>query len=71
MDQTDYITRRSFGSAGRNHNLFLWIDMSFWSQFFAERSAHKDELDLFLAFCVQFQEGDINDSEQTKRILDN
>jgi len=45
--------------------------MSFWSQFFAERSAHKDELDLFLAFCVQFQEGDIDDSEQTKRILDN
>ena len=38
--------------------------MSFWSQFFPERSAHRDGLDLFSAFRVHFREGDIDDVEQ-------
>ena len=38
--------------------------MNFWSQFFPERSTHKDGFDLFLAFCVLFWEGDFGEIEQ-------
>ena len=38
--------------------------MNFLSQIFAERSAHRDGLDLFLGFRVHFREGDIGDIEQ-------
>ena len=38
--------------------------MNFLSQIFAERSAHRDGLDLFLGFRVHFREGDIDDLEQ-------
>ena len=38
--------------------------MNFWSQFFPERSAHEDGLNLFLADRVHFREGDIDDLEQ-------
>ena len=45
--------------------IILWrVDMNFWSQFFPEKSARKDGLDLFLAFRDHFQEGDIHDLEQ-------
>ena len=38
--------------------------MNFLSQVFAERSAHRDGLDLFLGFRVHFREGDMGDLEQ-------
>ena len=37
--------------------------MNFLSQFFAERSAHKNGLGLFLAFRVHFREADIDELE--------
>ena len=40
--------------------------MSFLSQIFPERSAHRDRLYLFSDFCVHFREGDIGDVEQNK-----
>ena len=38
--------------------------MNFLSQIYAERYAHRDGLDLFLGFRVDFREGDIDDLEQ-------
>ena len=38
--------------------------MSFLSQIFPERSAHRDGLYLFSDFRVHFREGDIGDLEQ-------
>ena len=38
--------------------------MNFLSQIFPERSAHRDELDLFLDFRVHFRKGDIEHLEQ-------
>ena len=66
MDWTDHTTWRSFEGATRNY-YFLWrVDMNFLSKIFAERSARRDGLDLFLIFRVHFREGDMGDLEQRR-----
>ena len=70
MDQTAYTTRRSFENAERNYSFLRKVELNYLSQFFPERTAHKDELDLFLAFRVHFPEGDIDELEQKCSVVD-
>ena len=62
MDQTDHTTRRSFEAL--HETIIFRVGMNFLSQIFPERSAHRDGLDLCLAFRGHFREGNIDDLEQ-------
>ena len=64
MDRADHTTRRSFEGARTKLLFLLRVYVSFLSQIFPERSAHRDGLDLILSFLVHFREEDIDYLEQ-------